>query len=292
MRYEYKKRYKELVLNEGIINKVKDFISGLSGKLKPNNIEKQLIFSIYPILMKMKHKVYDLDDVIAAQAEKLGIDLDPDDIVHMIHIIEHMMASIPQLFESEELFEDVIDDSKKTIAIVPGSFKPPHRGHLDMVKQYSKVADEVIIIVSNPSGQKRITNIGKEITSKIAKKIFELYVKKAKLKNVTVIISDSPSPIKSAYDYVEANLNDGENVLLGSSDKGGDWKRWTGAPRYFDKVGQNVNIIDPQQASVRASGNISASDIRATIDSLETIRHWLPKELTDKDLDTIQSWVI
>ena len=38
----------------------------------------------------------------------------------------------------------------RTIAIVPGAFKPPHLGHLSMVKQYAGEADEVVVLVSSP----------------------------------------------------------------------------------------------------------------------------------------------
>ena len=29
----------------------------------------------------------------------------------------------------------------ETVAIVPGAFKPPHMGHVDMVEQYAEDAD-------------------------------------------------------------------------------------------------------------------------------------------------------
>ena len=42
----------------------------------------------------------------------------------------------------------VKDMKGKTIAIVPGSFRPPHKGHLALIEHYSKIADEVIVAVS------------------------------------------------------------------------------------------------------------------------------------------------
>jgi len=44
-----------------------------------------------------------------------------------------------------------VDEAKgatETVAIVPGAFKPPHRGHLDMVKHYADNADRVVVMVS------------------------------------------------------------------------------------------------------------------------------------------------
>ena len=40
--------------------------------------------------------------------------------------------------------DPVVDaDYPKTVAVVPGAFKPPHKGHLDMVRKYADMADEV-----------------------------------------------------------------------------------------------------------------------------------------------------
>ena len=38
-----------------------------------------------------------------------------------------------------------------TVAIVPGSFKPPHKGHWEMVMAYVGMADKVIVLISNIS---------------------------------------------------------------------------------------------------------------------------------------------
>jgi nicotinamide mononucleotide adenylyltransferase len=39
----------------------------------------------------------------------------------------------------------------ETIALVPGSFKPPHKGHWEMILEYAKLADKVFIFISNIS---------------------------------------------------------------------------------------------------------------------------------------------
>ena len=61
-----------------------------------------------------------------------------------------------ELYNSiEELVLELEDEDSdpvggRTIAIVPGAFKPPHLGHLDMVRQYAQQADEVIVLISSP----------------------------------------------------------------------------------------------------------------------------------------------
>lgn len=55
----------------------------------------------------------------------------------------------------------------KTVALVAGSFKPPHAGHWHMVEMYAKEADEVVILISDPKSEKsmRKTSAGTAITA-------------------------------------------------------------------------------------------------------------------------------
>ena len=187
-------------------------------------------------------------------------------------------------------FNEVIkifsEAKRKTIAVVPGSFKPPHAGHADMIDKYSKKADEVVVIISAPGKQKRLTKSGKEITPQDALKIFEIFKKAYGWKNVKFEISKDASPMTAAYDYVEHELKD-VDVLLGASDKGGDYKRWSRAPKYFSEHNPSVTIIDPQKAAVKAYGDVSASTIRNNIDNPDIIKELLPDKLSDKDIDNI-----
>lgn len=180
----------------------------------------------------------------------------------------------------------------KTIALVPGSFKIAHAGHLDMVMKYSKRADEVIVIISNPKSAKslRKTSTGKIITAQDAMKIWLIYINKYGLKNVSVIISDKPSPITAAYEYTEKYLKD-VNVIFGASTKGGDHKRWSTVQKYFKD--HPINVLDPESNAVKplsgALGDISATDIRANVEDLEMLKKLLPSKLSNKDLINIQS---
>ena len=54
-----------------------------------------------------------------------------------------------------------------TVALIGGSFKPPHAGHWYMVEQYAKKADEVVVLISDPKSAKSIrkTSAGTVITA-------------------------------------------------------------------------------------------------------------------------------
>lgn len=60
-------------------------------------------------------------------------------------IMENADLEIPQEENKEFLYKNEV------IAIVPGSFKPPHKGHWEMIMEYAKLADKVFVFISNIS---------------------------------------------------------------------------------------------------------------------------------------------
>ena len=185
--------------------------------------------------------------------------------------------------ESVDLeIEDEDDDpvgpapAGQTIAIVPGAFKPPHQGHADMVRKYASMADEVVVLISNPLKQQRtIGKGGKTITAEDSRKIWELLVQD--LPNVTIEMSSMASPIQAAYEFIgeDGPLEPGTNVILGASRKGDDWKRWEGAEKYV-KPGVNLEDIttSPVEPSFRSDGTpFSATDMRSLLENaMENIK--------------------
>ena len=167
------------------------------------------------------------------------------------------------------------------IALVPGSFKPPHKGHYQMVSLYAGMAKDVVVLISAPSEKsQRVTKNGKVISPEISKKIFELYVNK--LPNVTVEISNMPSPVGAAYDALESL--GGKRVILGASKKDNDWKRWSGAQKWAANKGLNVDILDPQLTAVdvldKPDGTpYSASNIRDNFDDPDAILADIPEHV-------------
>ena len=174
----------------------------------------------------------------------------------------------------EELMLELEDEDgdpvgARTLAIVPGAFKPPHLGHLSMVKQYASEADEVIVLISSPLKASRGIG-GNPITAQQSKEIWEMLLADQGLSNVRVEISPEPSPIRATYEYVgeEGPLEPGTRLILGASQKGGDFKRWRGASKY---VKPGVELLPPEETAVvptnRPSGEpYSATDARKMLE--------------------------
>jgi cytidyltransferase-like protein len=176
--------------------------------------------------------------------------------------------------EEDEIEIDIIDDESedpvvdsdypKTVAVVPGAFKPPHRGHLDMVRKYADMADEVIILISRPTKSGRKLPNGREITAEDSLKIWNVLV--SDIPNVKVEVSSHASPINAAYEFVgeDGPLSPGTKVILGASTKGNDVSRWTGSEKY---IKDGVELLSPAKTAVeptqRDNGEpYSASDFR------------------------------
>ena len=185
--------------------------------------------------------------------------------------------------------DPVVDtDYPKTVAIVPGAFKPPHKGHLDMVRKYAAAVDEVIILISRPTkGGRKLPN-GREITAEDSQAIWSVLA--APLSNVDVQISSHASPISAAYEYVgvEGPVNVGDTVILGASTKGDDWKRWTGAEKYVKK---GVKLVSPQKSAVspttRANGEpFSATDFRNALGNPEN-RSEIAEFVGEENVDAV-----
>lgn len=198
-------------------------------------------------------------------------------------------------YGQEPATESFDDKNRKkygpTIALLAGSFKPPTAGHWYMVREYAKMADQVIIIISNPTAKDsiRLTANGKQITPEMSKEIFEIYADRYGLQDkVKVEVSSQPSPVNAMYDKIDAMSNC--NIILGVSKKNDDYKRFDTADEYV-KDRNDVNLIDPKKTAVKpgAIGGkvISASDLRKRINDKAFLRKCMPSKLTDDDFNRI-----
>jgi len=208
-------------------------------------------------------------------------------------IYNAVMGYVNGLQEEEDESDDPVVDSDfpKTVAIVPGAFKPPHKGHLDMVRAYADNADEVIVLISKPTKSGRKLPNGREITSDDSLRIWDVLT--SDLPNVTVSVSDHASPINAAYEYVgeEGPLEPGTRVILGASTKGNDASRWASAEKY---VKNGVKLLPPDRTAVnptvRASGEpYSATDFRNALGGALENRAEIADFVGEENVDEVLS---
>ena len=225
-----------------------------------NQLESQLDIK-YPIIeiSKVMDYYFKARQGILNYRKRTGaqggnIDIEREGILGGLDISEQTK---PQVYFEDENQDPVTDKdyTGRTIALIPGSMKPPTVGHVGMIERYSKIVSSndpdgrVYVFVSNPvavhkKGKKkgqpisirgfagRTQGISQKEASELLKKMLPKEIL-APAGNVEIIPSPHASPISPVYDFISPNdisnikqAAPGDTVILGSSTKGGDADRW------------------------------------------------------------------
>ena len=173
---------------------------------------------------------------------------------------------------------------KYDVAIFPGAFKPPHRGHLALVNELANQANKVIILMSDTS---RKFESGKLMTWQMAKWLWELYLLDG-YDNVELRVVRG-SPVSMAYDFVEdpGFHKDGEQItiLAGVGGKGSDPSRFKSSLQDHAREDVSVEIMGGGSGMKPVIGDdgrdLSATDLRNAIeaDNADILSKFLPDNL-------------
>ena len=151
------------------------------------------------------------------------------------------------------------DQPEQTIALFPGAFKPPHKGHFDVVEKLLKAADQVVVLVSPKMRE------GVSADESIA--VWDLY-KPLFDGSVEVRVAAGDSPVGEVYDVVKNNPDTNFIVAFGK----GEMDRYKSIEKY-----PNVKIFD-----AGAVERVSATNLRMALaqNNEEEIKKYLPEEVT------------
>lgn len=269
--------------NEAEVERLRQEVSRAISAIEGSNNEKAM-----EILNKQMKKLKDIENVSTA-AEGFVFDYDGvtykftgnfAPINQLLGLFRYGRGDVPAM----ELNED--DERlrrKADIAFVPGSFKPPHKGHWDLVTSYLKDAEKVVVLISDPQKDSSIRFIDMpgsdnknkiEMTPNGAKNIFDLYIQEDGLKgNVQVWDIWEKEGVTNPIQYIHEWLTkvgksgDKMTVALGVSAKDkGDEERFTSMKNDFSKY-PNLTLIPlvRQPLSDDVVGNVSATDMRDAI---------------------------
>ncbi len=159
----------------------------------------------------------------------------------------------------EQLAKILLEQDKQTIALFPGAFKPPHKGHVDVVKKLLDKADQVVILVS-PKMRDGVSAEESVAVWNLYKKLFD--------GPVEIRIASSSSPVGEVYDVVKNNLDTDFIVAFGKGEES----------RY-------VNMADQPNATIFDGGTIegaNATNLRMALAAKnnEEIAKYLPNGIT------------
>ena len=159
----------------------------------------------------------------------------------------------------EQLAKILLEQDKQTIALFPGAFKPPHKGHIDVVKKLLDKADQVVVLVS--------PKMRDGVSAEESVAVWNLY-KKLLDGPIEIRIASSTSPVGEVYDVVKNNLDTDFIVAFGKGEES----------RY-------VNMADQPNATIFDGGTIegaNATNLRMALAAKnnEEIAKYLPDGIT------------
>jgi len=165
----------------------------------------------------------------------------------------------------EQLAKILLEQDKQTIALFPGAFKPPHKGHVDVVKKLLNKADQVVVLVS-PKMRDGVSAEESVAVWNLYKKLFD--------GPVEVRISANDSPVGEVYDVVKNNLDTDFIVAFGKGEEN----------RY-------AKMADQPNATVFDGGTIegaNATNLRMALASKnnDEIAKYLPTGITVEEFLT------
>ena len=211
----------------------------------------------------------------------------------------------PKKEEEEETLNEVEDDLisldednpniEREIAVFPGKFKPPQKGHLDtVVSMFNKGIDYMYILISPipiKVGDKQITVVE-------SKKVWDLYLNSVGLQDkVTVVASPFNSPVQASYAVMDGDVptfipEPGDKIIPVASDKPDsrgkpDFERFRKFHLYQPKI-KGVIPADVTNYVLGAlgddKGSINASDFREALASGDPIERFIPDGVNPEDV--------
>lgn len=119
---------------------------------------------------------------------------------------------------TKDIMESLLNENTEGITVMlPGGFKPPHEGHLMLAKGYEKLPQvQKVVILIGPKDREGITAQDSEVIWKALL---------GATPNIEVRVSKYPSPLLTAYKFIEDDSTEGDIIALGSSSKGSDYDR-------------------------------------------------------------------
>ena len=166
------------------------------------------------------------------------------------------------------------------IALLPGGFKPPHAGHYNMAKW----------LVANTDADTVLVRVGSKerdgITREMSLALWDLYIQDDD--SIVVNASDSNSPVRDVYDYIEQEAPENSTVYLGMGEKDINDQRFNNIGKFAEpKNIEFETVLVPPQA-----GGVSGTEMRGFIkdNDKESFQTYLPDHLNSEQKD--EAWKI
>ena len=140
----------------------------------------------------------------------------------ILGLFKYGRKGIPAMAAEEDLVEEILtfltEEEAQTIATVAGGFKPPHRGHMEMIQHYADMADKVKLFIGKSPRRIKGDEQNRSITADQSIAIWGKYLADAGLRDQVDVEVISGSPMKASYSVLE-NAVPGQTILMGCGEK-------------------------------------------------------------------------
>ena len=178
----------------------------------------------------------------------------------------------------DKLVKEIVEDIKgqKTTAVYGGGFKPPTKGHVEVVEEALK---------QNPSIDEFIIYVGAKerdgITQSQSTLIWEIYKRNLPMK-VTIIPTSKP-PIKAIYDYAKEHPQEEVLWVIGArQDNEEDFIDISSRTKAMSKY-PNMEL-----RTIITTGGVSGTAARNALKvSKDKFKDFLPDELSDDEVQEV-----
>jgi cytidyltransferase-like protein len=247
---------KKLFTNYKIDGKFEDLLNDISSKVK-NPRSKNRIKGVFNSMVSIKS-----GEVGTPKGDNKQKSLDKvNNMLNETNLGRHLVSLL-------------LEQDQPTVALYPGKFKPPHKGHFEVLYKLLNVADEVIVLISPKTHE--------GITAQESAKIWDLYKSLLPDGNKVKLKISEITPVRDVYDYIEANP---EQTVYAAYGKGEE-DRYKNLKKY-----SNAKVFDAGSAAFENGENISATNFRQALLSKdkEKIKEFIPTGISIDDVLTILS---
>lgn len=166
-------------------------------------------------------------------------------------------------------------EEKGVIGLYGGGFKPPHKGHYEILKKLLGKVDRVVILIG--SGVRE----GIPIDQDQSKRIWEIYVKASGWSD-RVEIRTVQTPVTEIYKIIQnPDLSNYQYRIAKSSEGPEEDKKWKWILKN-QKQFPNVKLVTIPVVVDKDSEKLSASDLRSSETKIKK-GNWIPKEALDTE---------
>jgi len=175
----------------------------------------------------------------------------------------------------ESLIRPILEETRPSIALVPGGFKPPTAGHFYLVSEIAKrpEVNKVLVLIGHKDRD--------GVTKDESLAIWDIY-KKYLPSNVEIQIADTPSPVQDVNSIIK---NNPENFYLPVVGVRGEFDLKD--VKRFDSMKGKYNNFEP--IIIKGDTGVSGTKARAALigQNFEDFQRYLPVELTDEERNKV-----